>query len=513
MASSVQHADLSEGILKKLKSGKDILAPKQIFNKHIFQLSQLKRKGATSSNKDALRWMRCLIPSFSADITEKNLDRQWKRLLNERESYRKNGLLDEWNLRPYIPPNVLGQRSTEKNDSVDTVSKREYLILDDVNKQLAKEVAQLKEERQSPSKTKNAERREKRHSENIKELRSEKKHLSTENESLTEKLEKNKLAVKRLSSESSRLKSKVARLQCDAKENEQCEGCHVLSDKLKNILEENKKLREVNANLIDRIKELESDSVQLCDETGAYLPKVNKCVWDILDCNVAHSQVAPVMKATFQLCKKTCNSLPCESTVRNMDKQRLLVAQKQLCDIQDKMNTSLQTDETPKYGEKYCAYVLDDEEKNSYLLGMRHMSDKSALTTLETFQEILEDLNYSCTLAQKSEKSEAPGHKLLCNIASTMSDRAATEVKFNTLLEEYRKEFLPLYKGDAFNDLTEEEKASASKLHNFFCGLHLLVGMADTASAALLAHEQLHFSSEEDLDDENEKNHGESGTI
>lgn len=87
---------------------------------------------------------------------------------------------------------------TKKNNSMDTVSKQEYLILDDVNKKFAKEVAQLKEERQSPSKTKNAERREKRHSENIKELRSEKKHLETEKESLTGKLEEKKLAVKRL---------------------------------------------------------------------------------------------------------------------------------------------------------------------------------------------------------------------------------------------------------------------------------------------------------------------------
>lgn len=150
-------------------------------------------------------------------------------------------------------------------------------------------------------------------------------------------------------------------------------------------MEENRHLREVNATLIDKIKELEDDHVQLFDQTGAYLPNVNKCVWDILDCNVAHSQVGPVMKATFQLCGKKCKSLPCESTVRNMDKQRLLVAQKQLSEIQDKENMNLQTDETPKYGEKYCAYVVDDDEKNSYLLGMRHMSERSAMTNLETF--------------------------------------------------------------------------------------------------------------------------------
>lgn len=51
-----------------------------------------------------------------------------------------------------------------------------------------------------------------------------------------------------------------------------------MSEKLNSVLEENEKLREVNANLIDRIKELDEDSVQLFDETWAYLPKVCKCV-------------------------------------------------------------------------------------------------------------------------------------------------------------------------------------------------------------------------------------------
>jgi len=38
-----------------------------------------------------------------------------------------------------------------------------------------------------------------------------------------------------------------------------------------------------------------------------------------------------------------------------------------------------------------------------------------------------------------------------------------------------------------------DEQQSIGTLNNFFCGLHLLVGMADTASSALLQWEQAHF--------------------
>ena len=45
----------------------------------------------------------------------------------------------------------------------------------------------------------------------------------------------------------------------------------------------------------------------------------------------------------------------------------------------------------------------------------------------------------------------------------------------------------------SWNELSSEEKHSMSSL-NFFCGLHLLIGMADTAASTLLQWETTHFS-------------------
>lgn len=65
-----------------------------------------------------------------------------------------------------------------------------------------------------------------------------------------------------------------------------------------------------------------------------------------------------------------------------------------------------------------------------------------------------------------------------------MSDRASTEKTFNNLLEEFRSTILPEVV-DNWNDLDDIEKKLCSKLNNFFCGLHLLVGMADSCETSI----------------------------
>ena len=72
-----------------------------------------------------------------------------------------------------------------------------------------------------------------------------------------------------------------------------------------------------------------------------------------------------------------------------------------------------------------------------------------------------------------------------------MSDRHIVEKNFNALLEDYHLEVLPSVV-DNWAKLSIEEKQKMSSLNNFFCGLHLLVGMADTASSTVLQWELAH---------------------
>ena len=74
-----------------------------------------------------------------------------------------------------------------------------------------------------------------------------------------------------------------------------------------------------------------------------------------------------------------------------------------------------------------------------------------------------------------------------------MSDRHIVQKNFNCLLEEYRAQILPEVI-TSWHDFSSEEQQSMSSLNNFFCGLHLLVGMADAAASTLVQWEATHFS-------------------
>ena len=63
---------------------------------------------------------------------------------------------------------------------------------------------------------------------------------------------------------------------------------------------------------------------------------------------------------------------------------------------------------------------------------------------------------------------------------------------FNRLVETYRAEILPdIVSG--WSSLSEEDQKDVSRMNNFFCGLHYIVGLAEHACEALLEWEQLHF--------------------
>ena len=80
---------------------------------------------------------------------------------------------------------------------------------------------------------------------------------------------------------------------------------------------------------------------------------------------------------------------------------------------------------------------------------------------------------------------------VLSRIKNTMSDRHVME-KFNEVLEDYRNGILPTIV-QSWEQMTPDEQGSISTLNNFFCGMHVVVGMADTVSSVLLRWESAHF--------------------
>ena len=73
-----------------------------------------------------------------------------------------------------------------------------------------------------------------------------------------------------------------------------------------------------------------------------------------------------------------------------------------------------------------------------------------------------------------------------------MSDRASSHKAFNTLLSEYRAEVLPQVVSN-WDSMSEDEQQSMSQMYNFFCGMHLVVNMAETVSESLKLFKKAHM--------------------
>ena len=65
-----------------------------------------------------------------------------------------------------------------------------------------------------------------------------------------------------------------------------------------------------------------------------------------------------------------------------------------------------------------------------------------------------------------------------------MSERCATQKKFNNLLVEYWTSIIPKIISNCDN-LSKEEQDKMTNVNDFFHGLHFLVGLADQAEASL----------------------------
>ena len=236
----------------------------------------------------------------------------------------------------------------------------------------------------------------------------------------------------------------------------------------------------------DRLEELESGTI--CTKSGQkYVNGVRQCCIELLSMNVATKQIDPVIRSILRnIASFEVNALPKPSTLSGMLAEMKCIAYQQISDeLGEHDNLTLHSDGTSKFGEHYGSYQLSTVQ-SAYSLGLCDMLTGSANLTLLTLKQILGDLDFVAGVGT--------GAGLLAKIKNTMSDRHIVQKKFNLLLEDYRLEILPTIISD-WKELSVAEQEQLSSLNNFFCGMHVLVGMADTASGTLLLWENAHFES------------------
>lgn len=230
-------------------------------------------------------------------------------------------------------------------------------------------------------------------------------------------------------------------------------------EKLKN------ELNDANAerNWLADIVTADSETVSFFDKSeNKYSFELRECIYDLLSLNVSASNCSKVISSVLKLVNKKVEKLPSSTTILNMNVERLILSQQQINEkLPDEDNVTIYTDETTKFGTKYSGYHVSDNRGQMYVLGMRQILTKSGQDTLSVFEEILQDIN------DRSSEANDVAKRILVNITATMSDRASTELKFNSLLESLRAEVLPQL-SENWENMSNNDQVYASRLLNFF---------------------------------------------
>ena len=282
-------------------------------------------------------------------------------------------------------------------------------------------------------------------------------------------------------------KKKCKQLQYD----KDCLNCADLEEKYDKMRERNIELLQANAELTERIKKLEDRKLTTFKD-GKYTDDVRLCMMELLAHNVATRQVEPVIKAVLKLADIKYEKLPKHTIINEMLIESRCISQVQLAEVLSVPSyNTLHTDGTTKFGHKYNGYQVSTNE-GFLTLGIQEVCFGTAQTELTTLQDILEELSEA---ASHHGFSDA-GKQIVASLKSTMSDRASTEKAFNKLIASYRAEILPDVVRN-WKDLTTHEKNSMARMYHFFCGMHMVVGMADNASESLKLFETNHESHED----------------
>lgn len=256
---------------------------------------------------------------------------------------------------------------------------------------------------------------------------------------------------------------------------------------------------EMQAKLLGNVHQLEDENLDLKEtiqdlvasneesvvafQGGKYVDNVRACCYELLSLNVGVRNIKPVIKTVLKnIAHKSVDRLPSQTTLCSMMLECLTLAQAHLGEELAKEDAdyyTLQTDGTSKYGDHFGTFDVATTEA-TYHLGLRHVFSGSAQTTLDTLIEILDDIDTVCSTLGSSKVSG----KILAKLKNTMSDRHAAEKLFSHVLSEYRANILPDIISD-WNGLSEEEQQQFTRMNNFYCALHFVVGLAETAEATL----------------------------
>ena len=239
--------------------------------------------------------------------------------------------------------------------------------------------------------------------------------------------------------------------------------------------------------LEERVEELSSQKLSFF-QNKKYTNKIRSVYEDLLCFGVSSRNVEKVVRIVLEkLAGITYDRLPKATFSKDMLYEARALAQFQVaselkCSDAD---FCLQSDGTSKKGHSYMTYDASKKSGEVFVLGLREVGSGDAQAQLDLLKEVVGDISDA---SSKSNFSDT----FFASIKNLMSDRCYTQKKFNKLLIDYRNTVLPKVKSN-WELLSESEKSKHLNVNEYFCGLHFIVALADTAEACLKLWEGVVF--------------------
>lgn len=155
----------------------------------------------------------------------------------------------------------------------------------------------------------------------------------------------------------------------------------------------------------------------------------------LISFNVVISKVNDVINIFLKLVGKSLENCFFCKIVDVIVSEKIVVSSVQVGKKLEGKNIILYLDEINKFGKIYNIFLILDEDKNVYCLGLRDMCNKLFYIILEIFKEIR---NKVCN--ENIDKIYCD--KILCNFQNFMFDRVKINIVFIDLLVDYRKEIM-----------------------------------------------------------------------
>ena len=261
--------------------------------------------------------------------------------------------------------------------------------------------------------------------------------------------------------------------------------------------------------LEEKVAELSSKKLSFF-ENSKYSNKIRSVYEDLTCFGVSSRNVEKVVQIVLEkLAGITCDQLPKATFSKGMLYEARALAQYQ---VASELNCSdadfcLQSDGTSKKGHSYMTYDVSKKSGEVFVMGLQEVGSGDAQAQLELLKEVVGDISDTLGKSNFSDNFFASKKKL-------MSDRCNTQKNFNKLIINYRNTILPNIKSN-WELLSETEKSKHLNVNEYFCGLHIIVALADTAEACLKLWEGVVFSDPKKVGSLNHGSYsnGESGPL